>query len=94
VNYAEHVKDEIIDGLTYTEAVTVLRGAADLARDEARRQLGKLRSAGPSEGYDARVENWCSGEARETIQKFIADHDSNHAAFDIALYQAKLANGI
>ena len=39
IHYAEHVKDEMIEGLTHDEAVAVLRFAAERARDEARQQL-------------------------------------------------------
>lgn len=90
-NYAEHVKDEIIAGLSHDEAVAVLRGAADAAREEARRQLRLFARA---DDYHSQVLRWCSGAAREAIRAFIRDHDRDHDAFVTEVARAKKADEI
>ena len=89
IQYAEHVKNEIIEMLSYEDAVTVLKGAADVARADSLWQIRKLAAAGPTEGYDARVRAWCFETVRPWIAAFIASHDRDHVAFERAMNSAK-----
>ncbi len=88
IHYAQHVKDETINALTYEEAVTVVKAAADAARAEARLQLrtSVISSDAPEEAVRFRV--WCEGYVNNFIRDFIIKHDGEHVAF---LEQVNLA---
>lgn len=77
INYAEHVKDEVIASLSHAEAVTTLTAAADMARAASLRTLRAFNSQDPAL-EKARIREWCGREAVEFIRTFIADHDQNH----------------
>jgi len=77
INYAEHVKDEVIASLSHAEAVTALTAAADMARATSLRTLRAFNSQNPAL-EKARIREWCGREAMEFIRTFIADHDNNH----------------
>ena len=81
INYAEHVKDEIVGVLSYGDALTVLRSAADQARAEARWQLQiRIKAANPNM-ENARFRMWCAEYASSFIEAFIVEHDDRHSEF-------------
>lgn len=78
LQYAEHVKNEAIASLTYDEAVTVLKMAADEARSVARRELRKLAPNYPT-ARPGEITSWCHNDARSFVRTFIEQHDGRHA---------------
>jgi hypothetical protein len=88
IEYAEHVKDEAIASLTYGDAVTVLRAAADAARSTARQELRKLVSTDP-DVEATQLTAWCGGYARKFILNFMTQHDHLHQAFLLEVERAK-----
>jgi hypothetical protein len=94
IHYAEHVKDEMIEGLTHDEAVAVLRFAAASARNEARQQLQRHVYA-EDQGFEAaRLAEWCAHIVRGYISEFIQQHERDHGSFMEQLAQAKRRNAI
>jgi hypothetical protein len=81
INYAQHVKDEIVEMLSLEDARTVLRRAADEARAEARRQLRTRVKAANPYVESARFRTWCADYAASFIGDFIVKHDERHSAF-------------
>ena len=75
--YAEHIKNDVIDQLTEAEAIKVVRSAADGARSRA---LAKLRAFGHSsqEHTLSGIAAWCNAEALDFITQLIATHDQRH----------------
>ncbi len=81
INYAEHVKDETISALTYDDAVTVLKAAADAARAAARLQLRASVISRDAADESLRFKTWCDGYVTHFIVDFINNHDGDHVAF-------------
>jgi hypothetical protein len=94
IHYAEHVKDEMIEGLTHDEAVTVLRFAAERARDEARQQLQRHVYAEDQVSEATRFAEWCAHIVRGYISEFIQQHEGDHGSFMERLTQAKRRSAI
>ncbi|MBX9841303.1 MAG: hypothetical protein K2Z80_05790 [Xanthobacteraceae bacterium] len=90
VQYAQHIKDEIISGLTHEEALAVVRLAADAARADAREHLRSSVIAGEATGKAARLNGWCERYANGFIGALIRNHDSDHETFLKQVAQAKL----
>ena len=78
LEYAEHIKNETIASLSYDEAVTVLKMAADEARSIARRELRRQAPNYPT-ARPGEIANWCRGEASNFVRAFIGQHDDRHA---------------
>ncbi|MBX9828059.1 MAG: hypothetical protein K2Y27_24085 [Xanthobacteraceae bacterium] len=91
VNYAEHVKDEIIAGLSYDEALKVLRLAADDARADTRERLRASVAVDQADVKAVGLKSWCEGYATGFIAALIETHDNNHEAFLEQLRQSKFA---
>ena len=81
VNYAEHIKDEVIASLSREEAMAVLIAAADEARSRARGQLKDKVIASDKVEEAARFHEWCDGHASRFIRSVIRGHDGDYAAF-------------
>jgi hypothetical protein len=86
--YAQHIKDEVIEGLEPRDAEAVVREAANAARSVA---LGFVRSmAGGSPSTEAeRVRTWCDSIAKPFISGVIAGHENRHDLFEQVLDAAK-----
>lgn len=87
VEYAQHVKDEVIERLLEGEAQFVLKAAADVARAIARSHLRQL-ARGRDTIAPLEIASWCSGPATEFIQGFIAGHDREHRAIEALIDEA------
>jgi hypothetical protein len=81
INYAEHIKDEVIASLTREEAVSVLTQAANSARDEARRQVKKHIVLGDKQAEADRFQRWCDSYVTDFIRSVMRTHDGNHEYF-------------
>ena len=81
VNYAEHVKDEIVASLSDQDAFAVLKPAADAARNEARAQLREKVIVSDKTVEAIRFRDWCNGYVNDFIEDVIRKHDGDHAAF-------------
>jgi hypothetical protein len=81
INYAEHVKDEVIVGLEREEARVVLRSAADSARSHARAQLRENVVVPDKDAEVARFREWCESYVAAFIRELIRRHDGEHLAF-------------
>jgi len=88
IEYAEHVKDEVISSLAYDEAVTVLKAAADAARFRARQELRSLALVEPALD-EIQVRVWCQGFVTDFILLFIGQHDKAHPELLQQIEQAK-----
>ena len=88
LSYAEHVKNEVIDGLDPDEAVVVLRGAANAARTTTLETIRKL-NADDSNLEAARIRAWCETDARHFIRAFLDQYDGDHDKFLERLKQSK-----
>ena len=80
LHYAQHIKDEAIDGLSETEATAVLKSAADGARSVARQKLHQLAGSGARRGSNivGEVTRWCERDAKPFILKVMRQHDTEH----------------
>jgi hypothetical protein len=90
-DYAQHIKTEVMTGLTETENVSLLKSAADRAKGEAQQVLRSLATAGP-EGpviETARVTRWCQTVVKPLVRQVIDTHDNHHAEIDQLLEKAK-----
>lgn len=88
LQYAEHVKDEVIDQLTEDEAKSVLRSAADAARVTVLREIRRLED--PNAHWTiANIATWCESEALPFISRFIATHDTDHQRVLLMITQSK-----
>jgi len=88
LEYAQHVKDEVISALGHDEAATVLKNAADTARSTARQVLRGVTSN--NQGIsDAEVAKWCKDHAKSYVRTFIDVHDGKHEAFLEQIERAK-----
>jgi hypothetical protein len=81
IHYAQHIKDEIVAFLSYNEALTVLKAAADAARQDTYAQLRNHVHARERAEEPARLRAWCYGHANHLIEALIRLHDENHSAF-------------
>ena len=81
LHYAQHIKDEIIQGLSYQDAMVVMQRAADEAQAEVRGQLAANVKAEGADEESLRLKAWCEGHANDFIAAFIDAHDSGHVAF-------------
>src|SRR5215213_3601591 len=81
INYAQHIKDEVIASLPEKDAVTVLKMAADEARNDARAQL-RDKVIVPDKAMESRrLRDWCNGHVKEFIVNLIRQHDGGHDSF-------------
>jgi hypothetical protein len=87
LNYAEHVKDEVVESLSQEEAAVVLTKAADAARSIAREELRRVLPAYPA-GHADQIISWCYSTAISFVLAFIEHHDTQHAAILQELEQA------
>ena len=81
INYAEHIKDEIIASLSRDDAVSILKAAADAARSEARRQLKDQVVVADKDIEAARFGQWCRDHAGRQIRSVMRSHDGDHVSF-------------
>lgn len=88
LEYAEHVKDEIIADLENHQAQAILQLAANAARTVA---LGFMRGmAGESNSTEAsRVRVWCDAVAKPFIRGVVAEHENRHDLFKEVIAAAK-----
>lgn len=88
INYAEHIKDEAIESLTYGDAVVVLKLAAGAAIAEARKQLKDNVISQDKAAEALRFKTWCHDYVTPFILALITKHDGDHtlflAQFDLA----------
>lgn len=89
LNYAEHVKDEAIAGLTEEEAVAVLKLAADDGRALARDRLYRLADPADDRATAVAIRKWCDGEGKALVVETLGAHDRNHAELLGQLDRAK-----
>lgn len=89
INYAEHVKDEVIASLYYEEAVAVLKSAAEAARNEARRQLRENVVVTDKTEEAIRFGRWCGGYVNTFIRALMRAHDGSHPALLIRIDPAR-----
>jgi len=90
LNYAEHVKDEVIESLSQEEAALVLTRAADAARSIVREELRRLLPTYPI-GREDQIINWCYGAAMSFVRTFIEHHDTQH---EVILQELEQARGL
>lgn len=88
-DYAQHVKDEAIDGLSEVDAAVALKLAADAARITARAKLYELVRLGDNYGTVQAVMSWCNEEGKLLILGFMQEHDSTHVEVEEFLRRAK-----
>lgn len=88
LNYAEHVKDEVIESLSHEESVAVLTRAADAARAIAREELRRILPTYPT-GRTDQIVNWCYSAAMRFVRAFIEHHDEEHDAILQELERAR-----
>ena len=88
LEYAEHVKNEVIESLAHDEALIVLRAAADAARATVLQTIRKFNSD-QSTLEAARIKAWCSTDASDFIRAFMKQHDRDHDKFLEALKRSK-----
>ena len=89
LHYAEHVKNEAINGLSEADAITVLKIAAGAARTTARRQLYGLAHANDDRGTAQAVRDWCDSSGKDFVLDFIRQHDVGHSQVIESLQRAK-----
>lgn len=94
IEYAFHVKAEVIDGLHSDDMNPVLRNAADKARDESRRQLYTRGRPEQEQGHLLRLTRWCDQDVAPFIAEVIREHDRDHGAFYEQLTRAKGIEGL
>lgn len=85
---AQHVKEEVIDGLSPDEADQVLRRAADAARNAALMAIRPL-SAPTAHEEQIRLRTWCEEAAKPFVRSIVGDHAKRHAILEQALQDAK-----
>lgn len=88
LEYAQHVKDEVIAVLADDEAVIVLKMAADEARSAARRELRKISPNYPAY-RPSEITSWCANEASTFVRDVIDQHDRDHAMLSQEIDRAK-----
>ena len=95
INYAEHEKDEVIVLLSEVDAVTVLKMAADAARNDARAQLRDKVIVSDKATEALRFRQWCNGYVNGFIVDLIRRHDGDHLSFmhDIELAKSSHESG-
>lgn len=81
IHYAQHVKDEIVELLSYGEALRVLKAAADAAREDARAQVRQHVVVADKAREEAKFREWCDGYVVGFIQELISKHDGDHGSF-------------
>jgi hypothetical protein len=89
LHYAQHVKDEVIEGLTYAEAKTVLIAAAEAARASARKKLHEIANAFDRGATIQAVTAYCATDGKAMVLDTIAAHDAAHEQFIDDLRAAK-----
>lgn len=90
LHYAQHVKDEVVEGLTHDEAVQVLTGAAGAARELARKKLYGIANPFDQQDTVRAVIRYCASEGRALVLNTIRSHDTSHDDF---VEQVRSANG-
>lgn len=75
LNYAQHIKDEIIASLSQDKAPIVLKAAAD----SALRELASL-AANQQTIMHSKVLEWCEDRALPFVLDFVEQHDKHHVA--------------
>lgn len=81
IQYAQHVKDEVIASLSYEDAKGVLQIAADAARNSARAELAEKVILTDKAAEAVRFRAWCDGYVKTFIRELIQQHDGDHTAF-------------
>jgi hypothetical protein len=85
--YMQHIKMEVTYRLSQSEALMILKAAADAAKAD---MYGVLRRIKNEPGTpDDRIRAWCSTIAKPLIGEVIATHDQHHAEIDALLDKAK-----
>ncbi|GAC1333396.1 MAG: hypothetical protein NVSMB26_14470 [Beijerinckiaceae bacterium] len=93
IEYATHMKGEVVAGLSAEETTVVINAAAGAALQKAKGQL-RLISRDGATIEPARVAEWCSNVARPFIQSLLVLHDDHHDTFNQAIAQAKEASSV
>jgi hypothetical protein len=94
IDYAFHVKVEVIDGLRNDEMNRVLRDAADKAREESRRQLYTQVKPQQEQGHLLRLVRFCDKDVTPFVARVINEHDRDHSVFYEQLTHAKRVEGL
>jgi hypothetical protein len=92
IDYAQHVKDEVIASLSEADAVMVLKMAANAARNDARSQLRDKVIVSYKAVEPLRFRDWCNGYVNGFIADLIRKHDGNHVSFMHDVEPAKSAH--
>jgi hypothetical protein len=94
IDYAFHVKAEVIDGLGSDDMNRVLRNAADKARADSRRQLYTHVRPEQEQGHLSRLARWCDWGVAPFIAQVIHEHERDHSKFYEQLSRAKRIEGL
>lgn len=78
LQYAEHIRDELLPGLGEKEARAVLQEAAERAKAMTLQEIRRLDRGGVT---DAAVLRWCETWAKDWVLRFMRAHDEDHASF-------------
>jgi len=77
VDYAQHIKDEIVSSRSSEEAAALLRSAATIARNEARHQLRENVIVADKVTENKRFRDWCDSYVRRYLDFLIRLHDEH-----------------
>ena len=88
LQYAEHIKDEVIKSLNSDEAVLVLKAAADAARTVARQKLRQLAPSYPV-ARSGEITTWCHEDASLFVRTIMESHEIDHATLMQKIERAK-----
>jgi hypothetical protein len=88
LQYAEHIKDEAIKSLDRGEAITVLKAAAEAARNVARKQMRQLAPNYPA-AIPGEIATWCHEVVSPFVRTIMERHEEGHAQLMTKIEQAK-----
>jgi hypothetical protein len=89
INYAQHVKDDVIASLSENDAVAVLKMAADIARNNAQAQLRDNVIVADKTLEALRFHDWCNSFVNGYIVDLIRRYDGDYDSFMRTIEQAK-----
>ena len=88
LQYAEHIKDEAIKSLDRDEAITVLKAAAEAARNVARKKMRQLAPNYPA-AIPGEITTWCHEDASLFVRTIMKQHEEGHTKLMTKIEQAK-----
>ena len=84
----QHIRREVVSGLSEIDALYVVLRAANAARTESLIAIRKFYGTNPDEER-ARLSEWCEKTVVPSLKGFVASHDNAHALFEQAIEKAK-----